>query len=68
MPASREKPYLMYTARYLGGGEESYGFLAEDFARDKDAVSAVSLLAEAAAWAKEKGMNFMQMLQDIYIK
>ncbi|MDE6461030.1 MAG: phospho-sugar mutase, partial [Paramuribaculum sp.] len=56
------------TARYLGGGEESYGFLAEDFARDKDAVSAVSLLAEAAAWAKQKGMNFMQMLQDIYIK
>ncbi|MDE5688339.1 MAG: phospho-sugar mutase [Paramuribaculum sp.] len=56
------------TARYLGGGEESYGFLAEDFARDKDAVSAVSLLAEAAAWAKERGMNFMQMLQDIYIK
>ena len=56
------------TARYLGGGEESYGFLAEDFARDKDAVSAVSLLAEAAAWAKERGLNFMQMLQDIYIK
>lgn len=56
------------TARYLGGGEESYGFLAEDFVRDKDAVSAVSLLAEAAAWAKEKGMNFLQMLQDIYIK
>ena len=56
------------SARYLGGGEESFGFLAEDFARDKDAVSAVSLLAEAAAWAKEKGMNFMQMLQDIYIK
>ena len=56
------------TARYLGGGEESYGFLAEDFVRDKDAVSAVSLLAEAAAWAKEQGMNFMQMLQDIYVK
>lgn len=56
------------TARYLGGGEESYGFLAEDFARDKDAVSAVSLLAEAAAWAKDKGLNFMQMLQDIYVK
>lgn len=54
--------------RYIGGGEESYGFLAEDFARDKDAVSAVSLMAEAAAWAKEKGMNFIQMLQDIYIK
>ena len=56
------------TARYLGGGEESYGFLAEDFARDKDAVSAVSLMAEAAAWAKDRGMNFLQMLQDIYIK
>ncbi len=55
-------------ARYLGGGEESYGFLAEDFVRDKDAVSAVSLLAEAAAWAKDKGMNFLQLLQEIYIK
>ena len=41
--------------RYLGGAEESYGFLAEEFARDKDAVSAVSLMAEAAAWAKDKG-------------
>ena len=56
------------TARYLGGGEESYGFLAEDFCRDKDAVSAISLMAEAAAWAKDKGMDFLQMLQDIYIK
>jgi len=54
--------------RYLGGGEESYGFLAEDFCRDKDAVSAISLMAEALAWAKTKGMNFLQMLQDIYIK
>lgn len=56
------------TMRYLGGGEESYGFLAEDFARDKDAVSAISLMAEAAAWAKDKDMDFMQMLQDIYLK
>ena len=54
--------------RYLGGAEESYGFLAEEFARDKDSVSAVSLMAEAAAWAKDKGMDFLQMLQDIYIK
>jgi len=54
--------------RYLGGGEESYGFLAEDFCRDKDAVSAISLMAEAAAWAKDKGMDFRQMLQDIYVK
>lgn len=56
------------TARYLGGGEESYGFLAEDFARDKDSVSAISLMAEIAAWAKSKNMDFLQMLQDIYIK
>jgi len=55
-------------ARYLGGGEESYGFLAEDFCRDKDAVSAISLMAEALAWAKEKGMDFLEMLQDIYLK
>lgn len=54
--------------RYLGGGEESYGFLAEEFARDKDAVSAISLMAEAAAWARDKGLNFLQMLQEIYIK
>ncbi len=56
------------TCRYLGGAEESYGFLAEEFARDKDSVSAISLMAEAAAWAKDKGMDFLQLLQDIYIK
>ncbi|WP_289740740.1 phospho-sugar mutase [Muribaculum intestinale] len=55
------------TGRYLGGGEESYGFLAEDFCRDKDAVSAISLMAEALAWAKTKNMNFLQMLKDIYM-
>ena len=55
------------TGRYLGGGEESYGFLAEDFCRDKVAVSAISLMAEALAWAKTKNMNFLQMLKDIYM-
>ena len=55
------------TGRYLGGGEESYGFLAEDFCRDKDSVSAISLMAEALAWAKTKNMNFLQMLKDIYM-
>ena len=54
--------------RYLGGGEESYGFLAETFCRDKDAVSAISLMAEACAWAKDKGMDFQALLQDIYMK
>ncbi len=56
------------TARYLGGGEESYGFLAEDFARDKDSVSAISLMAEICAWAKDRGMDFGEMLQDIYVQ
>ncbi len=56
------------TMKYLGGGEESYGFLAEDFCRDKDSVSAISLMAEICAWAKDQGMDFNEMLQDIYIK
>ena len=56
------------TMRYIGGGEESYGFLAETFARDKDAVSAISLMAEACAWAKDNGMDFQAMLADIYLK
>jgi phosphoglucomutase len=54
--------------RYIGGGEESYGFLAEDFARDKDSVSAISLMAEIAAWARDRGMTYMDMLKDIYLK
>lgn len=56
------------TQRYLGGGEESYGFLAETFARDKDSVSAISLMAEIAAWARDNGMTYMDMLKDIYLK
>jgi phosphoglucomutase len=55
-------------SRYIGGGEESYGFLAEDFARDKDSVSAISLMAEVCAWAKDRGMDFNEMLQDIYLQ
>ena len=54
--------------QYIGGGEESYGFLAQDFVRDKDAVSAMSLMAEIAAWAKERGLTMYQMIQDIYLK
>ncbi len=56
------------TARYLGGGEESYGFLAEDFVRDKDAVSAISLMCEIAAWAADQGLNLYELLIDIYDK
>jgi phosphoglucomutase len=53
---------------YIGGGEESYGFLAEDFVRDKDAVSACMLLAEIAAWAADKGKTVYELLQDIYVE
>ena len=54
--------------QYIGGGEESYGFLAEDFVRDKDAVSACSLLAEICAWAKDQGKTLFDVLMDIYVE
>ena len=54
--------------QYIGGGEESYGFLAEDFVRDKDAVSACSLLAEICAWAKDQGKSLYDILMDIYME
>lgn len=54
--------------QYIGGGEESYGFLAEDFVRDKDSVSAAMLFGEIAAWAKDNGKTLYEMLQDIYIE
>ncbi len=52
--------------QYIGGGEESYGFLAEDFVRDKDAVSACSLLAEICAFAKDQGKTLYDILMGIY--
>ncbi len=54
--------------QYIGGGEESYGFLAEDFARDKDAVSACTMMAEIVAWAKDNGKTLYELLQDIYVE
>lgn len=54
--------------KYIGGGEESYGFLAEDFVRDKDAVSACCLIAEVAAWAKDNGKTLFELLKDIYVE
>ena len=56
-------------ATYIGGGEESFGYLAGDFVRDKDAVSACSLAAEAAAWALEtKGQTLFEWLQELYVQ
>lgn len=54
--------------QYIGGGEESYGFLAEDFVRDKDAVSACALLAEICAWAKDQGKTLYDVVMDIYLE
>lgn len=54
--------------QYIGGGEESYGFLVEDFVRDKDAVSACAMMAEIAAWAKDNGKTMYELLQDIYVE
>jgi phosphoglucomutase len=53
---------------YIGGGEESYGFMAEDFVRDKDAVSACCLIGEIAAWAKDNGKSLYELLLDIYLE
>jgi phosphoglucomutase len=53
---------------FIGGGEESYGFLCEDFVRDKDAVSACCILAEMTAWAKDQGLSLYQLLQKIYVE
>ena len=54
--------------KYICGGEESYGFLCQDFVRDKDAVSACCVFAEMTAWAKEKGFSLYELLQNIYIE
>ena len=54
--------------QYIGGGEESYGYLAQDFVRDKDAVSACTLMAEIAAWAKDNGKSLFELIQDIYLE
>ena len=54
--------------KYIGGGEESYGFLCQDFVRDKDAVSACTMIAEVAAWAKDNGKTVYELIQDIYLE
>jgi phosphoglucomutase len=54
--------------KYIGGGEESYGFLPGDYVRDKDAVASCALAAETAAWSKSKGMSLFELLLDIYVQ
>lgn len=54
--------------KYIGGGEESFGFLPADFVRDKDAVTSIAMMAEIVAWAMEKGKTLYELLLDIYIQ
>lgn len=54
--------------RYIGGGEESYGFLWEDFIRDKSSVSACCMFSELTAWAKDKGLSILELLDEIYLR
>ena len=56
------------TKKYIGGGEESYGFLPGEYVRDKDAVASCALAAEVAAWSKSKGISLFELLLDIYVK
>ncbi len=53
---------------FIGGGEESYGYLAGEFVRDKDAIISCALIAEAAAWARSQGKSLYEQLTDIYIE
>lgn len=54
--------------KYIGGGEESFGFLPADFVRDKDAVSSIAMMAEIVVWAKSKGKTLFELLLDIYLE
>ena len=55
--------------KYIGGGEESFGYLPGDFVRDKDGVAAITLVAEAAAWVRDTmGITLYEWLQQLYVK
>ena len=54
--------------KYIGGGEESFGYMPASFTRDKDAVASCSLMAEIAAWAKDNGKTLYDLIRDIYIE
>ncbi len=53
---------------FIGGGEESYGFMIGDFVRDKDAVASCSIIAELAAWARSQNKSVYDVLMDIHLK
>ncbi|MCR4919294.1 MAG: phospho-sugar mutase [Prevotella sp.] len=54
--------------KYIGGGEESFGFLPFDKVRDKDSPASICLICEIAAWAKDNGMTLYDLLMNIYVE
>lgn len=54
--------------QFIGGGEESFGFLVGDSVRDKDAIASLAIAAECAAWAAENGMTMWGLLKELYVK
>ncbi len=54
--------------KYIGGGEESFGYLPYDAVRDKDAPASIALMAQIAAWAKDKGITLYDLLKQIYVE
>lgn len=54
--------------KFIGGGEESYGYMISDFVRDKDAVASCAMLAEMAAWAKDREQSVFDLLTEIYLE
>lgn len=56
------------TMTFIGGGEESYGFMIGDFVRDKDAVASCAIIAEMAAWARSRGQSMYDILVEMYLK
>ncbi len=54
--------------KFIGGGEESYGYLIDDFVRDKDAIGAAAMIAEMAAYAKDQGKSVYELMIDMYVK
>ncbi len=53
---------------FIGGGEESYGYMISDFVRDKDAIASCAMLAEMCAWAKDQGLSVFDLLKQIYVE
>ena len=54
--------------QFIGGGEESYGYLSGDFVRDKDAVMSCALIAEMVAWAKSSGKTLFNLMEEMYME